>query len=272
MNVENRLTRRFAQLRQQGETGLIIYLTAGDPSLVETPALLIEAARAGADVIELGVPFSDPSADGIVIQQAMARALVTGGAGTQTIARTLEAVRIFRRESEVPLVLFGYYNPLLQHGLPRVVEDARAAGVDGLLVVDLPADEADELDSLAAAAHLSRVPLLAPTTSPARARTVVARASGFAYYVALTGVTGAGHLDVAEVERRVTELRPALGDLPLAVGFGVRDPASARALRPYADAVVVGSALVQAIADAPDAATRLRVVHDRVAALKEALR
>jgi tryptophan synthase alpha chain len=269
---DNRLTRRFAALKASGEKALIVYLTAGDPSLEETPGLLVAAARAGADVIELGVPFSDPSADGVVIQRAMERALAHGGAGKQTIARTLETVRAFRRESDVPLVLFGYYNPLLQHGLGRVVTEARAAGVDGLLVVDLPTEEAEELDGLAQAAQLSRVPLLAPTTSPERARRVVAHASGFAYYVALTGITGAGHLDVDEVGRRAAELRPALGALPLAVGFGVRDPASARALAPHADAVVVGSALVQAIADAPDAAARLRVTHERVAALKQALR
>jgi tryptophan synthase alpha chain len=271
VTADNRLTRRFAALRAKQEKALIIYVTAGDPSLAETPGLLDEIARAGADVIELGVPWSDPSADGVVIQHAMERALSTGGAGTQTLQKTLDVVRAFRRESEVPLVLFGYYNPLLQRGLGRVVDEARSAGVDGVLVVDLPPEESVELDGLLAAAGVSRVPLLAPTTTPERARIVAARASGFAYYVALTGVTGAGHLDVADVGRRAAALKPALGDLPLAVGFGVRDPASARALAPHCDAVVVGSALVQAIADAPDAAARRKVAYERVRALKDAL-
>jgi len=269
--LENRLTRRFAELRAKKEKGLVIYLTAGDPALEETPALLAEIARAGADAIELGVPWSDPSADGVVIQRAMERALSTGGAGKQTIARTLAAVRAFRREAETPVVLFGYYNPLLQAGLSRVVDDARDAGVDGMLVVDLPPEESGDLDRELARASLSRVPLLAPTTSPERARLIAATASGFAYYVALTGVTGAGHLDVADVGRRAAALRPALGELPLAVGFGVRDPASARSLAPHCDAVVVGSALVQAIADAPDAAARRQVAFERVRALKQAL-
>jgi len=271
VTVDNRLTKRFAELSARGQKGLVIYLTAGDPSLEETLALLGEIARAGADVIELGVPWSDPSADGVVIQAAMERALATGGAGKHTIARTLEVVRAFRRESETPLVLFGYYNPLLQAGLAQVVGDARDAGVDGMLVVDLPPEESTELDGELARAGLSRVPLLAPTTSPARAKKIAARGSGFAYYVALTGVTGAGHLDPAEVGRRAVELRPSLGTLPLAVGFGVRDPESARALAPHCDAVVVGSALVQAIAEQPDAAARRKVAFERVRALKQAL-
>ena len=271
MAADNRLTRHFTQLRAEGKKALIPYVTAGDPSLEETPGILAELARAGADAIELGVPWSDPSADGVIIQKAMERALSTGGAGKQTLARTLEAVRIFRREHETPIVLFGYYNPLYQAGLPKLVAEAKAAGVDGLLVVDLPPEESDELDGELGRAGLSRVPLLAPTTTPERARSIVAHASGFAYYVALTGVTGAGHLDTVEVGRRAEALRPALGTLPLAVGFGIRDPESARALAPHCDAVVVGSALVQAIADAPDAAARRQVAYERVRALKQAI-
>lgn len=268
---DNRLTRRFNELKARGEKGLVIYVTAGNPSLTETPGILAEIARGGADAIELGVPWSDPSADGAVIQRAMERALSTGGAGQRTVTRTLDVVRAFRKQSDTPLILFGYYNPLLQAGLPRVVDEAAAAGVDGLLVVDLPPEESDELDAELVRAKLSRVPLLAPTTSPERARTIAQRGSGFAYYVALTGVTGAGHLDPAEVGRRAAALRPSLGNLPLAVGFGVRDPASARGLAPHCDAVVVGSALVQAIADAPDAAARRRVAFERVRDLKQAL-
>lgn len=269
--MDNRLTARLERLREKKEKGLVIYVTAGDPHLDETPALLGEIARAGADVIELGVPWSDPSADGVVIQRAMERALAGGGAAHGTVRRTLDAVAAFRRGSDVPVVLFGYYNPLLQYGLARLADEARAAGVDGALVVDLPPEESDDLDAELGRASLSRVPLLSPTTSPERARRIAARGSGFAYYVALTGVTGAGHLDVADVGRRAAALRPALGALPLAVGFGVRDPASARALAPHCDAVVVGSALVQAIAEAPDAAARRAVAYDKVRALKQAL-
>jgi tryptophan synthase alpha chain len=258
-------------LAAKKEKALVAYVTAGDPSLAETPAILAEIARGGADVIELGVPWSDPSADGVVIQHAMERALSTGGAGHDTIGKTLDVVRALRRESDVPVVLFGYFNPLLQRGLARIADEARDAGIDGMLVVDLPPEESVELDGELARVGLSRVPLLAPTTTPERARTIVERASGFAYYVALTGITGAGHLDVADVGRRTAALRPSLGALPLAVGFGVREPASARALAPYCDAVVVGTALVQAIADAPDAAARRKAAYERVRALKDAL-
>jgi tryptophan synthase alpha chain len=265
----NRLDKRFSELGDRA--ALIAYLTAGDPSAEETAGLVLEVARAGADVIELGVPFSDPSADGPVIQAAMERALSTGGLGQRTLERTLEIVRTVRRSSEVPIVLFGYYNPILQRGLARVAQEAAEAGVDGLLVVDLPPEESDELDAALAAHGLVRVPLLAPTTSVERARTIVRRGGGFAYYVALTGVTGAGHLDVKDVERRLVELEPALGDLPLAVGFGIKDPAGARAIAERARGVVVGSALVAAIAAASDPAARKQAAHALIARLHEAV-
>jgi tryptophan synthase alpha chain len=267
----NRIEARFAELRARGEKGLVVYLTAGDPSLEETPVLMLEAARAGADVIELGVPWSDPSADGPVIQRAMQRALDRGGAGKDTLGKTLEVVRKLRRESDVPVVLFGYYNPIVQRGVARLAAEAADAGVDGVLVVDLPAEESDELDGALRERALVRVPLLAPTTSVERARTIAARGGGFAYYVALTGVTGAGHLDAGDVARRVGELRPALGALPVAVGFGIKDAASARAVSEHADAVVVGSALVQAISDALDHTARRLATHQLVHALKTAI-
>jgi tryptophan synthase alpha chain len=267
--MKNRIVERFAKLA--GKPALVVYLTAGDPSIEETADLVLEAARAGADIIELGIPWSDPSADGPVIQRAMTRALSTGGVGTDTVGKTLAAVRTIRHKSEVPIVLFGYFNPLLQRGLARVAREAAEVGVDGLLVVDLPPEESDELDGLLAAAGVARVPLLAPTTSVERARLISRRASGFAYYVALTGVTGAGHLDVGEVARRTAELRPVLGGLPLAVGFGIRDAAGASAVAGVADAVVVGSALVAAIEAAPDAESRRRATQTLVASLKDAI-
>jgi tryptophan synthase alpha chain len=259
----NRLTQAFAD----GKKKLVAYLTAGDPSLAETPGLVLEAARAGADVIELGVPWSDPSADGPVIQLAMQRALTGGG----NLAGTLACVQQIRRESEVPIVLFGYYNPIFQRGAERVAGEARAAGVDGLLVVDLPPEESDELDVPLSRHGLLRVPLLAPTTSVERARRVCARGGGFAYYVALTGVTGAGHLDAADVARHVAALRPSLGGLPLAVGFGIKDADGARAVAQSADAVVVGSALVAAVAAAGDPAARKAAVRALIASLKSAI-
>jgi tryptophan synthase alpha chain len=267
----NRIVQTFQKLKETRRPGLVVYLTAGDPSLEETPELVCEAARAGADVVELGVPFSDPSADGVVIQHAMERALSTGGAGRDTLRKTLDAVEKLRARTEVPIVLFGYYNPIFQRGCAKVAKEAAQAGVDGFLVVDLPPEESDELDSALAPAGLCRVGLLAPTTPLERARAIAARGSGFIYYVALTGVTGAGHLDSAEVARRTGALRPALGGLPLAVGFGIKDGAGARAVAPSADAVVVGSALIEAIANAPDRAGRLGACRELVSSLRAAI-
>jgi tryptophan synthase alpha chain len=263
-----RIGARFAELASRGEKGLVVYLTAGDPSLGETADLVRVAAEAGADLVELGVPWSDPSSDGPVIQRAMERAL----AGGATLMRTLEVVQLVRRDCEVPLVLFGYYNPILARGPENVASFAAAAGVDGLLTVDLALEEAEELDAPCRAHGLDRVPLLAPTTSPERALRHAARGSGFAYYVSLAGVTGASHLDAAAAARRVEALRPSLGALPIAIGFGVKDTASARTLAPAADAVVVGSAVVQAIEAASGAPERRRALADLVGALKAALR
>ena len=263
-----------ARSRRGSETALVVYLTAGDPSLAETPALLAEVARAGADVIELGVPWSDPSADGAVIQRAMERALSTGGAAHDTHrqdarggARVPPATRTCRSCSSATTTRSA------ARASARVAGEARDAGVDGVLVVDLPPEESGELDDALAAAGLSRVPLLAPTTSPERARAIVARAVG------LRLLRLAHRRDRRRPPRRRRRAAGASprcarrsAALPLAVGFGVRDPASARALAPHCDAVVVGSALVQAIAEAPDAAARRTVAYERVRALKDALR
>jgi tryptophan synthase alpha chain len=264
----SRISNCFDKLRDRGENGLVVYLTAGDPHPGETVGLVCAAAEAGADLVELGVPFSDPSADGPVIQRAMERALAAG----QTLRGALDQVAEVRRSSEVPIVLFGYYNPIFALGPERAAARAAEAGVDGLLTVDLALEEAEELDGPCRARGLDRIPLLAPTTTVERAARHAARGSGFAYYVSLTGVTGAGHLDAFAVGERVRALRPALGGLPIAVGFGVKDAASARAVAAEADAVVVGSAVVQAIADGRDAAGRRRAVSGLVRELKGALR
>ncbi len=267
---DNRIVKRLAELAAHGEKALVVYLTAGDPSLDESVELCLEVARAGADINELGVPWSDPSADGPVIQRAMERALSTGGAGIGAFGKTLDVVRRLRETSQVPVVLFGYFNPLLQRGLRRAVDECKSAGVDGLLVVDLPLDEADELGPLLTDAGLCRIPLLAPTTTLERARMILSHATGFAYYVALTGVTGAGHLDASAVGARLDALRP-LSPVPLAVGFGISDAAGARAVAPSADAVVVGSALIAAVERASGPVARRHAAAALVTQLKEAI-
>jgi tryptophan synthase alpha chain len=242
----NRIAARFAALRDRGEKGLVVYLTAFDPDRERSELALLQAARGGADLLEIGVPWSDPSADGPVIQRAMLRGLESGA----SLAGTLELCARLRRQIAIPLVLFGYYNPILCFGPARLCRAAREAGVDGVLCVDLPPEESAELDAALHDEGLCRVPLLAPTTSPERAARVVSgpACTGFAYYVALTGVTGAGHLDLADVGRHLAALRQQV-QLPLAVGFGVKDPETVRGLAelPGCDAVVVGSAVVQAV-------------------------
>lgn len=243
-----RIDARFQALRARGDKALVVYLTAFDPSRERSMQLLFDAARGGADVLEVGVPWSDPSADGPVIQRAMLRGLSAGA----TLARTLDLCAELRQSIDTPMVLFGYYNPILCYGPERFAKAAAAAGIDGVLVVDLPPEEAAELDLPLRAASLCRVPLLAPTTSPARARQILESPAcgGFSYYVGLTGVTGAGHLDIADVTTRTTALRAGLppDSPPLAIGFGVKDEVTAAALAqvPACDAVVVGSAIVQA--------------------------
>jgi tryptophan synthase alpha chain len=228
----------------QGENraALVIYLCAGDPSLALTPRLITAIAEAGADVIEVGMPFSDPTADGVTIQRASERALANG----TTLSGVLEAVRTARQRTDVPIVLFGYYNPILRFGEARLAEDARAAGVDGLLVVDLPPESAEPLLAPLRAAGLDFVPLVAPTSTPARVDAAARVAGAFLYYVSMTGVTGAAGADLAGAAQRAAEVRERTGR-PVAVGFGVRTPEDVALIARHADAVVVGSAVVSAI-------------------------
>lgn len=240
-----RISWTFERLRQDGKTGLIAYLTVGDPSPKETPALVLEAAQNGADVIELGIPFSDPSADGPVIQAAMERALA---AGTR-LATVLECVRTVRQASDVPIVLFGYVNPLLQYGVLRFCRDAHDAGADGLLCVDVPAEEAVEMVAVAQQCALDWIPLVAPTSTRARIERAAGLASGFIYVVSRTGVTGSGASDETAVARVVGDIR-AVTHLPVGLGFGIQTADDARAAARLADAIVVGSALVRVVAEA----------------------
>lgn len=275
----HRLAATFERLRQEGRTALIPYVTAGAPSLTATGYVLDALVQAGADIIELGVPFSDPMADGPVIARAMSQALAAGA----TVRGTLDVVRAFRQRDDVtPVVLFGYLNPLYRHGLDRACREAAEVGVDALLVVDLPPEEAAEVAGPCGAHGLDRVALYTPTTDRARAAAISATASGFAYYVSMTGVTGgqirAGGEGGQQIAGRDAHETPApsghsplsagvdmvreVAGLPVAVGFGIRTPQDAVRVARFADGVVVGTALVRAMGavaeiDAPRAALDL---------------
>ena len=220
---------------------LIAYVTAGDPDLARSREIVLACAQNGADIIELGVPFSDPNADGPAIQAAMQRAL----ASKTTLAGVLQLCAEVRRESDVPIVLFGYYNPIFVRGCEAFAKDAKAAGADGVLVVDLPAEEAAELVLPLRAQGLDYVPLVAPTSTEARIDLAARVASGFIYYVSMTGVTGVQVSDLDDVRTHVQALRKRVS-LPVAVGFGVQTPDDAKRIAGYADGVVVGSAIVRA--------------------------
>ncbi len=240
---EQRISRRFAALRQQGRSGLITFITAGDPDLGTSMEILRRLPAAGADLIELGLPFSDPMADGPAIQAASQRALRAG----QTLRRTLGMVAAFRQaDGETPIVLMGYYNPIYSYGPKAFAADAKRAGVDGVIVVDLPPEEADELYRPASAVGLDLIFLAAPTTDEARLPQVLAHARGFLYYVSITGVTGTRSADAGEVEAALARIRQHT-ELPVAVGFGIRTPEQAATIAAVADAAVVGSALVGVI-------------------------
>jgi len=237
-----RISETFAALRSRGEVALIPYITAGDPDLATTFHLVHELARQGADLIELGIPFSDPMADGPTHQRAAERALRSG----TSIARVLDLAQNLRRTQTVPLILFTYYNLVFRYGGERFARDARQAGVDGVLCVDLPPEEADELKRETDRQDLDLIFLLAPTSSLSRVRTVLTRARGFVYYVAVTGVTGARATlppDLSEMVRRIRAISP----VPVGVGFGISSPEQAAEVASVADAVIVGSVLSQII-------------------------
>jgi tryptophan synthase alpha chain len=263
----SRLAGTFSRLRARGERALVVYFTAGDPSLGDTHRLVLEAARQGADVVELGVPFSDPLADGPVNQRAAARAI----AGGTTLARVLETVAEIRRACDVPVVLFTYYNPVLAFGLESFARTAEKAGVDGVLVVDLPPEEADPLAAQAGPAGLDMVHLLAPTSGPRRVKLVARRSQGFIYVVSLTGVTGVRAELPADLGNQIRTLR-LVTTKPLCVGFGISRPDQAQAVGRLADGVVVGSAIVRLVEERADASSLVKDVGEFIAALKTPLR
>ena len=241
--MTTRIDRRFSELRDEGRAALVTFLTAGDPDYDTALAILNAVSQAGADVVELGMPFTDPMADGPAIQASSLRALKGG----QTLKKTLAMVRTFRQADEqTPLVLMGYYNPIYIYGVDRFLVDAKAAGVDGLIVVDLPPEEDDELCLPALRAGLNFIRLATPTTDDRRLPAVLANTSGFVYYVSVTGITGMAAPDTGRVTEAVARIKRHT-KLPVAVGFGVKNAAQAGAIARGADGVVVGSALIDVL-------------------------
>lgn len=246
--MSNRIDRRFSELRAVGRAALIPFITAGDPGVDATVPVLHALVQAGADIIELGVPFSDPMADGPVIQLSSERAL----ARKVGLTRVLDFVREFRRkDATTPLVLMGYLNPVELYGVKRFAHDAAEAGVDGVLLVDCPPEEAGAVRSALSEHGMHQILLAAPTSDDARISELLRDTGGYLYYVSFAGVTGAARLEMGAVRERVIAIKRDSAT-PVAVGFGVRDADSARAIAAFADAVVIGSALVQTLADAVD--------------------
>jgi tryptophan synthase alpha chain len=271
--MTTRIDRRFAELKADGRAALVTFVMAGDPDYATSLAIAKAMTKAGADVLELGMPFTDPMADGPAIQAAGLRALKAG----QNMVKTLALVREFRRDDDAtPIVLMGYYNPIYIYGVTRFLADAKAAGVDGLIVVDLPPEEDDELCLPALKAGLNFIRLATPTTDDKRLPTVLTNTSGFVYYVSITGITGMAAPDNSRVAEAVARIKRHTG-LPVAVGFGVRAAEQAAAIARSADGVVVGSALVETVRTSLDqdgkATPRtVTAVADLVAALAQGVR
>lgn len=249
VNGAGRIDARFRALKAAGRAGLITFITAGDPDAATALALLKGLPRAGADLIELGIPFTDPMADGPAIQASSLRALAAGA----RLSGTLDLVRAFRQDDDAtPIILMGYYNPIYAYGVERFLADARAAGVDGLIIVDLPPEEDEELCLPAMKAGINFIRLTTPTSRGDRLPVVAANTSGFLYYVSITGVTGAGSASAGSVADAVARLR-GVSDLPVAVGFGITTPEQAADVARVADAAVVGSAIVRRVEAGLDA-------------------
>jgi tryptophan synthase alpha chain len=273
LNNQTRIDRRFAALKAEGRAALVTFLMAGDPNPTTSLAIVKALPGAGADVIELGMPFTDPMADGPAIQAAGLRALTAG----QTLVKTLDLVREFRKADDAtPIVLMGYYNPIYIYGVDRFLVDAKSAGIDGLIIVDLPPEEDEELCMPAMKAGLNFVRLATPTTDDKRLPAVLKNTSGFVYYVSITGITGAAAPDTGQVSAAVARIKRHT-PLPVAVGFGVRTAAQAKVIAANADGVVVGSALVDALKQSLDQDNKatnatVKAVADLVIALAEGVR
>lgn len=245
----SRIDAKFAALKNDGKSAFVSFVMAGDPDYATSLEIVVGLPKAGVDVIELGMPFTDPMADGPSIQLAGQRAIEAG----MTLAKTLELVTAFRKtDDQTPIILMGYYNPIYSAGVTNFLADAKEAGVDGLIVVDLPPEEDDELCLPAAEAGLHFIRLATPTTDDRRLPAVLANTSGFVYYVSITGITGAASAEAGDVGPEVTRIKAAT-DLPVCVGFGVKTPENAASIARIADGVVVGSAIVDRIGDGQSA-------------------
>ncbi len=264
----SRIDATFSACKQANRAALVTYIMAHDPDANTTKAVLPALVDAGADIIELGMPFSDPSADGPTIQAAAGRALATGG----SVANTLDIVREFRASNDTtPIILMGYYNPVLHYGIETFVRNAVAAGVDGVILVDLTPEEEAEFVDVSEPTGLAHIKLTAPTTTVERAKTVLKRASGFVYYISVAGITGGKSAQTADIEVKLNELREVT-NLPIAVGFGIKTPEQAASVGAVSDAIVVGSSIVQLVADnAGDAAATVAAVKNYVSTLSCAL-
>ncbi len=264
----SRLDLRFADLKKRSEKALVGFVATGDPTLPVSLELITAMCHAGLDVLELGVPFSDPTADGPVIQRAAARALRAGA----SLAKAIEMTKTLRGRTDIPIILFSYYNPIFAYGHESFYRDARNAGADGVLVVDLPHEESRELTKCwERNDDFALIRLVAPTTPDERMKTITENASGFLYLVSKTGVTGGAGVDRDSVRTKVTTLR-ALTDLPICVGFGISGPEDARMLAPHADGIVVGSAFERAIEDNMDDPELVAGLERQVNELKQALK
>ena len=257
----------LGQLKNQGKKGLIIYITAGDPNLKATEALVCTVAKAGADIIELGIPFSDPLADGVTIQQASERALKVN----TNIPKILSTIVRIREKTSIPLALMTYYNPIYCYGLDRFVIDSKKAGVDGFIVPDLPLEESEEFGDITNRAGMDLISFLAPTSTPERIATITQSARGFIYCVSVTGVTGVRKEFSTKIAEMIEKIR-FYSDIPLAIGFGISNPEQAKEATRYADAVIVGSAIIKLIEDyRGDLSKTLSQVDNFIKSLKEAI-
>lgn len=262
-----RIDSKFNALQKKNEKALVVYLTAGDPSLAVTKRMILALEEAGADILEIGVPFSDPTADGPVIQAASQRALKAG----VTLEKVLHLVSEIRRASQIPIVLFGYYNPIFAYGVAKFAQQAQKAGVDGILVVDLPPEEAGELREHTDKAGLDFISLVAPTTDKNRLKTILQNATGFLYYISITGVTGSAAPKIGDIAREVGKIRQQT-QMPIVVGFGISSAKQARDIAEFSDGVVIGSTVVKMINENSQNANLIGIVGDYVREFKKAPR
>jgi tryptophan synthase alpha chain len=265
--IMGRIGDKFETLRGRKEKALIVYLTAGDPSLEITKKLIFGLEKSSVDILEIGVPFSDPTADGPVIQAASQRALKAG----TTLQGVLDLVAEVRKISEIPIVLFGYFNPIFAYGVKKFAQAAHSAGVDGVLVVDLPSEEAKELRIYTDAVGIDFISLIAPTTDKERLTKIAAEATGFLYYISITGITGTAAPKIDNIKTEVKKIRK-ITKLPVAVGFGISKPQQAWEIARFADGVVIGSAVVRLIDENKNSPDLVKIVSNYVSEIKRALR